>query len=499
MNVRELINKIRDVASDQPIQTVFDGDVYSNWNSSEIKYGSVNIALQNITYNANLCTYTMVLYYGDRLLQDRRNVNNVYSDGVTILQSIINTLNQEINIDIDETVNYVPFEQKFMDYLAGVYCTIDIMTDSELGLCGISDMENELVGEYLKFTALEDGSVISFTQAQKRVEYTFDGRTWITAENTEVTPNVIELDSGEAVMMRSTNGVVPSFNSGISGNVKVSGNINTVNDYNAADLGSGFELTPHCYYYMFANCDGLTDASELVLPSMTLANGCYYGMFVNSSNLEYVPSELPATVLAESCYNRMFYGCSSMTTAPELPATTLASKCYAFMFQECARMAAAPALPATTAYDACYNGMFEGCTSLTEAPVIPITALATDCFKTMFKRCTGLTVAPELPVTTLKDGCYEGMFEMCTGLRETPVLPATVLANSCYRAMFSGCTYLDKVICLATINIEHYCTTEWLKNVAVNGTFYKAASMSSWLPNSPSGIPTGWTVANYQQ
>lgn len=144
MNVNEIINRIRTIAIQQPgVYSVYDGDVYESWNSAEAKYGSVNIGLQNVTYDSNLVTYTVVLYYGDRLLQDKRNVNSIYTDGVRILQSTINTLNQMDNVDISTTPIYTPFEQKFMDYLAGVYTTIDIECESELGLCNIENYEYE--------------------------------------------------------------------------------------------------------------------------------------------------------------------------------------------------------------------------------------------------------------------------------------------------------------------------------------------------------------------
>lgn len=141
MNVNELIYKITEIAlTQEPVKSVYNGDVYENWNSAEVNYGSFNIGLQNITYNGNLCTYSFIFYYGDRLLQDKSNVNAIYSDGVNTIQSIINILNQ-MEMDIPEQVEYTPFEQKFMDYLAGVYAQVDITTESTLGFCNINDYE----------------------------------------------------------------------------------------------------------------------------------------------------------------------------------------------------------------------------------------------------------------------------------------------------------------------------------------------------------------------
>lgn len=140
MNVNELMDKIKSVALTQkPVKSAYDGDVYDNWNSAEVQYGSVNVGLQTITTNANQVTYSVVLYYGDRLLQDKGNVNSIYSDGVLALQSIINTLNTLDRVDVEESVVYTPFEQQFVDYLAGVYTTIDITCESDLGLCSIDD------------------------------------------------------------------------------------------------------------------------------------------------------------------------------------------------------------------------------------------------------------------------------------------------------------------------------------------------------------------------
>lgn len=144
MNVNELINKISEIAlSQQPVMSVYNGDVYENWNKAETNYGSFNIGLQNITYNGNFATYSFILYYGDRLLQNKRNNNSIYTDGVNVIQSVINILNQTGEADISENVIYTPFEQKFMDYLAGVYAEVEITVDSPIGLCEMDSYDYE--------------------------------------------------------------------------------------------------------------------------------------------------------------------------------------------------------------------------------------------------------------------------------------------------------------------------------------------------------------------
>lgn len=143
-----------------------------------------------------------------------------------------------------------------------------------------------------------------------------------------------------------------------------------------------------------------------------------------------------------------------------------------------------------------YYRMFAG-TSITKAPQLPATQLYDSCYSRMFQGCTNLTEAPELPATTLDRYCYYNMFNGCTSLTTAPQLPATRLTEFCYQGMFDGCSSLNNITCLATSIAATNCTTNWVRNVAVSGTFTKAASMRSW-PRGVDGIPSSWTITDYQ-
>ena len=257
---------------------------------------------------------------------------------------------------------------------------------------------------------------------------------------------------------------------------------------------TSLEGKSYTFYNLFYNNKNITSAENLSLPSTTLADSCYNGMFDGCTSLVTTP-ELPATTLAGYCYSGMFYGCTSLVTTPELPATTLADGCYSGMFTRCTSLVTAPVLPATTLAGYCYSGMFSRCTSLVTAPVLPATTLADSCYSNMFYGCTSLVTAPELPATTLADSCYNAMFRACTSLATAPELPATTLAGQCYYFMFDGCTELNHIKCLATDISAVGCTTYWVTNVASTGTFVKASSMTSWSTGT-SGIPSGWTVVD---
>lgn len=169
---------------------------------------------------------------------------------------------------------------------------------------------------------------------------------------------------------------------------------------------------------------------------------------------------------------RLFYQCTTITTPPKLPATTLKSSCYGDMFNGCTSLTTAPELPATTLASYCYSGMFVNCSSLTTAPAI-------------------------LPATTLYEFCYNYMFSGCSSLTIAPELPATILVSNCYKFMFNNCRALIRIKCLATDISASQCVDRWVQNVTSNaGTFVKNENMSSWTTGA-SGIPTNWTVVDY--
>ncbi|MBR6423532.1 MAG: BACON domain-containing protein [Bacteroidales bacterium] len=255
-------------------------------------------------------------------------------------------------------------------------------------------------------------------------------------------------------------------------------------------------LAESCYEGMFSACVSLTNAP--VLPATTLADHCYSYMFSYCHKLK-TPPELPAKSLAPYCYNNMFMYCSSLNQAPSLPATVLAKSCYGGMFDNCEVLSNAPNLPATTMAENCYYEMFRFCKNLVEAPTLPATTLAPYCYCNMFENCYNLKIVPEsLPATTLETGCYSGMFRSCRALTSAPVLPAKTLSKEAYASMFAYSYNLRYVTCLATDISAVSCTYNWLKDVASYGIFVKAESMADWELGSIYGVPSGWTIKDYE-
>lgn len=162
--------------------------------------------------------------------------------------------------------------------------------------------------DYLTFTSNQDGSKIGFAKIADgaTIQYN-DGTGWKDA-STFTSTNPLTLNSGESVQFKGKKAEKNSLTNytqfSITGKVSASGDVNTLID----GVGGVIALMSYNYYCLFKDCSGLTDVSNLKLPSKSLAS---------------------------NCYNAMFQGCSSLTTAPKLPATSLASYCYYSMFEDC--------------------------------------------------------------------------------------------------------------------------------------------------------------------
>ena len=381
---------------------------------------------------------------------------------------------------------------------------------------------NNSTKNYMYVEALEDDTLVSFKgldlnsdsfyiDPYNTLEYSVDQQTWnaISTDGTATTIN-----TGEKLYFRGECTDIRLDNDSGTGGIgiflltkkyNVGGNIMSL--LFSDNFEDKIDLTGYDYVFVqlfvdimtIANGDEgkLVSAENLLLPATTLARNCYSAMFGYCTSLQTAPSTLPATTLTEYCYYNMFLYCTSLTSTPQLPATILASLCYGSMFNKCTSLTSTPSLPATTLADNCYSGMFQNCTSLVNAPELPATTLADSCYIYMFENCTSLENAPELPATTLVYECYAFMFYGCSSLITAPKLPATILIKECYEYMFSGCTSLQEITMLATDIPASDCLYNWVKNVASTGTFTKHPDMTS-LSTGTSGIPSGWTVVDYE-
>lgn len=278
------------------------------------------------------------------------------------------------------------------------------------------------------------------------IQYSKNGGEWtsITSASGSATP-LIPVVAGDVVQFRGDNirysTTINNYTcfSGTTAGFKVKGNIMSLR--NSTNFSGLTSTGVYQFNYLLSYCPGLTDASELLLPSGLIDTYSLHSLFEMDTALVSAP-DLPSTNLGQDCYRGMFYGCSSLVNAPyKLPATTLNSNCYAFMFQDCTSLESVSEdfLPATNVESSAYTKMFAGCTSLTGAPT----------------------------------------------------LPAKIVKARAYAGMFSGCSQLSYLKCLAQTPGTYYSTENWLNGVATYGTFVKNENVSAWT-RSTSGIPTNW-------
>ena len=219
--------------------------------------------------------------------------------------------------------------------------------------------------------------------ANEYLEYSVHGGQW---KNFNIVQSVsfggsngdlrLRAKGGQGNYYAPTTTTDPMFKFG-NDNVEVNctGDIRTLIDYENYYCANTSKAKFRKFFYSMTNLKSAPD-----LPSMELADNCYYAMFYGCTGLTTAP-ELPATTLAVNCYYAMFYGCTGLTTAPKLPATTLASQCYRDMFNGCTSLTTAPELPATTLVTLCYRDMFNGCSNLSKVTMLATTYSARSCLK----------------------------------------------------------------------------------------------------------------------
>lgn len=141
MNLFQLIHTIKNTAGKSNlVSSVKDGDVYENLNSGTQTYPVVNVTIDNITKDEKgTSNVTMNIFYIDRLEDNNRNKAQVQSSAVTVLEQIMNKLEDEQAFDFTSKTFY-PFTEKFADLCAGSYvtCTLDLQLDT---LCDNNSFE----------------------------------------------------------------------------------------------------------------------------------------------------------------------------------------------------------------------------------------------------------------------------------------------------------------------------------------------------------------------
>lgn len=129
MTLLETIRIIEKVAQEQPcIHTIVENDVFKLNDHPEAKYGVFAFVQgqHGAAVDSDMITYRFSFFYVDRLRFDKKNQIEVQSVGI----ETINNIMQRLSDHGIETRSYTlqPFNQRFTDECAGVFCTVDLET-----------------------------------------------------------------------------------------------------------------------------------------------------------------------------------------------------------------------------------------------------------------------------------------------------------------------------------------------------------------------------------
>lgn len=135
MTLLETIRTIENVALQQAsINTVVENDVFKLNDMPDVKYAvfAFTQGQHTSTTSGDFTTYGFSLFYVDRLNEDRSNQVQIQSTGERTLRNILLIL-ADAGIDASQyTVQ--PFNQRFADECAGVYCDVQLTVQNE-GTC----------------------------------------------------------------------------------------------------------------------------------------------------------------------------------------------------------------------------------------------------------------------------------------------------------------------------------------------------------------------------
>ena len=132
MNFQNFYDTVKQIAlNTQKVESFYEGDVYTNWNSLNVTYGSFDVNINYIRHSGGYDVVNVSFYFGDKLKNDSSNLFQVQTDGFRVIMNVIGHLKENYEIEDFEEVQIHPFFQQFSDILAGCYADLNIYVPVE--------------------------------------------------------------------------------------------------------------------------------------------------------------------------------------------------------------------------------------------------------------------------------------------------------------------------------------------------------------------------------
>ena len=153
MNLYDVLNKLSNIASNHKlIGSYHNGDVYRIMNSAKNTYPVVVFTVDSLQNYEDYSTLNAYMYFIDRLTDDEDNKINIQTNGINVINDIINKLCEINEISVPTPLQYTFFTEKFGDLCCGVYANVSIQFNNYSNCCNnfnINTLDISENGEYI--------------------------------------------------------------------------------------------------------------------------------------------------------------------------------------------------------------------------------------------------------------------------------------------------------------------------------------------------------------
>lgn len=126
MTLQQVIKAFEVVASKQPsVNMIVQNDIFRLNACADAKYGvfAWTQGQHSSSVDSSMIVYAFTFFYVDRLKSDLSNQIEIQSVGVDVLDNILRTLDDK-GLYVNSSYNFQPFNQRFLDECAGVFCNV---------------------------------------------------------------------------------------------------------------------------------------------------------------------------------------------------------------------------------------------------------------------------------------------------------------------------------------------------------------------------------------
>ena len=124
MTLLDLITKINSCAAQVPnMGRICSGNIYELNEYQNVKYPAFCATQGQHSQEGDWRYYNFTLFYVDRLISDKRNASEIQSEAIDVLSNIINEI-EYYGIEINGSVLYDVFTERFESECAGAFCTV---------------------------------------------------------------------------------------------------------------------------------------------------------------------------------------------------------------------------------------------------------------------------------------------------------------------------------------------------------------------------------------